>query len=220
MRARALLSHGGEIVQTIIPLNRYSFFESLFERLLPPMQLEFEIVLQDDTEMIYQNDGTARRIVVRKFDLWVPQLHLTGKGQTLANENFLKPTQWKYLKENLHISSSRRDANGTWLITPLVKNPKHIFVFLQQTRKQNSYTQNLYIFDTFDIDGDDSARLDTCRLQYGTNFYPELDYGHDFKIRILNDLINFRYRKNDYNTGVQLQLANFEKLYPIIYFDL
>jgi len=62
--------------------------------------------------------------------------------------------------------------------------------------------------------------LDTCRLQYGTNFYPELDYDHDFKIRILNDLINFRYRKNDYNTGVQLQLANFAKLYPIIYFDL
>ena len=29
MRARALLSHGGLIVQTIIPLNRYSFFESL-----------------------------------------------------------------------------------------------------------------------------------------------------------------------------------------------
>ena len=117
-------------------------------------------------------------------------------------------------------SSSRRDANGTWLITPGVKNPKHVFVFLQQTRKQNSYTQNPYIFDTFDIDGDNSARLDTCRLQYGTNFYPELDYDHVFKIRILNDLINFRYRKNDYNTGVQLQLANFEKLYPIIYFDL
>jgi len=36
----------------------------------------------------------------------------------------------------------------------------------------------------------------------------------------LNDLINFRYRKNDFNSGVQLQLANFEKLYPIIYFDL
>ena len=33
-------------------------------------------------------------------------------------------------------------------------------------------------------------------------------------------MINFRDRKNDYNTDVQLQLANFEKLYPIIYFDL
>ena len=86
-------------------------------------------------------------------------------------------------------------VRGTWLITPGVKTPKHVFVFLQQTREQNSYTQNPYIFDTFNIDGDDSARLATCRLQYGTSFYPELDYDHDFKIRILNDLINFRYKK-------------------------
>ena len=92
MRARALLSHEGEIVKTIIPLNRYSFFEGLSDKLLPPLQLEFEIILQNDEEIIFQSDGTARRIVVRKFELWVPQLHLTGKGQTLANENFLKPT--------------------------------------------------------------------------------------------------------------------------------
>ena len=165
MRERALLSHGGEIVKTIIPLNRYSFFEGLSDKLLPPLQLDFEIILQNDEEIIFQNNATARRIVVRKFELWVPQLHLTGKGQTLANENFLKPTQWKYLNENMHSSSSRSDANGTWLFTPGVKDPKHVFVFFQQTRKQNSYTQNPYIFDTFDIDGDDSARLDTCRLQ-------------------------------------------------------
>ena len=143
MRARALLSHGGQTVQTIIPLNRYSFFEGLSDRLLPPMQLEFEIVLQDDREMIFQNDATARRIVVRKLELWIAQLQLTGKGQTLANENFLQPTKWKYLKEVLHLSSSRRDANGTWLITPGVKNPKHVVVFLQQTQKQNSFTKTL-----------------------------------------------------------------------------
>ena len=79
-RARALLSHGGKIVQTIIPLNRYSFFEGLSDRLLPPMLFEFEITLQNDREMIFQNDGTARRIVVRKFELWVPQLNFTGQG--------------------------------------------------------------------------------------------------------------------------------------------
>ena len=78
MRARALLSHEGEIVKTIIPLNRYSFFEGLSDKLLPPLQLEFEIILQNDEEIIFQNDGTAQRIVVRKFELWVPQLHLTG----------------------------------------------------------------------------------------------------------------------------------------------
>ena len=84
IRARALLSHGGLMVQTIIPLNRYSFFETLSDKLLPPMQLNFEIELQNDQEMIFQNNATARRIVVRKFELWAPQLHFTGKGQTLV----------------------------------------------------------------------------------------------------------------------------------------
>ena len=95
-----------------------------------------------------------------------------------------------------------------------------MFVFFQQTGKQNSLTQNPYIFDTFDLDGDDSAKLSTCRLQYGTGYYPELDYASDFKLRILNDLINFRYIKNDYSSGVQLQVSNFETIYPILYFDL
>ena len=220
MRERAILSHGGNMVQAIIPLNRYSFFEGLSDRLLPPLQLEFEIELQNDREMIFQNNATARRIVVRKFELWVPQLHLTGKGQTLANENFLKPTQQKYLKENLHSSSSQRDANGTWLITPGIKKTQACLCILSTNSETKFLYADPYLFDTFDIDGDDSARLDTCLLQYGTNFYPELDYDHDFKIRILDDLINFRYRKNDYNTGVQLQLASFSEFYPIIYFDL
>ena len=146
MRARAQLSHEGAIVQSIIPLNRYSFFEGLSDRLLPPMQLEFEIVLQDDEEMIFQNDGTARRIVVRKFELWVPQLQFTSKGQTLVNENFLKPTQWKYLKEVSHPSSVRRDANGTWLITPGVKKPEACFCILStKTKTKFLYTKPLHI---------------------------------------------------------------------------
>jgi len=49
------------------------------------MQLEFEIVLQNDDELIFQNDGTGRRIVVRKFELWVPQLTLTSEGQKQVN---------------------------------------------------------------------------------------------------------------------------------------
>ena len=90
MRARAFLSKGGKIVETKIPLNRYSFFENLSETLLPPMKIEFDITLQDDKELIYQNDGTARRIVVKKIELWVPQLSFQGKGQKFVNEIFLK----------------------------------------------------------------------------------------------------------------------------------
>lgn len=60
--------------ETIIPLNRYSFFEELSDKRLPPMQLDSQIVLQDDNEMNFQNDGTGLRIVVQQFKLWVPQL--------------------------------------------------------------------------------------------------------------------------------------------------
>ena len=221
IRERGLLAHRGLTVETLIPLNRYSFFEELSDKLLPPMQMEFEIELQSDAELIWQNDGTDRRIVVRNFELWVPMLHFTSEGQKLANENFLKPQKWTYLNEMIQPSSSRRDAFGSWQINPGIKDAKHVFIFIQQSRKKDALTQNPYFFDTFNIDGDNSAKLATCRLQYGSSqYYPELDYDENFKLRILNDLKNYRYRKNDYNTGVQLQPNNFKDLYPILYFDL
>ena len=133
----------------------------------------------------------------------------------------MKPAKWKYLQETIHASTSRRDANGDWQITPGMKNVKHVFVYIQQTQRSKNYQFNPYIFDTFDIDGDNSAKLLTCRLQSGASeFYPELDYTSDFKDRILQDVIESRYRKKDYNTGTQLNVANYSTLYPLIYFDL
>ena len=40
-------------INVIIPLNRYSFFEKFYDKMLRPMQLEFNIELQNDTELIY-----------------------------------------------------------------------------------------------------------------------------------------------------------------------
>ena len=56
------------VVETTIPLNRYSFFENLEDKILPPMQLEFAITFQDDAELIWQNNVDDRRVVVRKFE--------------------------------------------------------------------------------------------------------------------------------------------------------
>ena len=103
IKARELLTQSTgqdnvpKTVETIIALNRYSFFEELEDKILPPMQLEFNITLQHDTELIWQNDGTDRRVVVRTFKLWIPSLQFTSEGQKLVNDNFLKPAQWKYL---------------------------------------------------------------------------------------------------------------------------
>ena len=167
------------------------------------MQLEFNITLQDDAELIWQNDNTARRVVVRTFELWVPSLQFTSEGQKLVNENFLKPVKFHYLREILFNSTARTDANRTWQITPGLKNAKHVFVYLQRKAKNNALDANPYIFDTFKLNAaDNNSALLTCRLQSGASeFYPELDYTSDFKERILQDVINFRYRKNDYNSG-------------------
>ena len=114
IRARALLSQGDPIktVQTVIPLNRFSFFEELSDRLLSPMQLDFEVTLQNDAELIFQDGNTALRIVVTKFELWIPRLQLTPAGQKMVNENLFKPTKWVYLKETLTPTGARRDAGG------------------------------------------------------------------------------------------------------------
>ena len=140
IKARELLTQSGagnvaKTVEIIIPLNRFSFFEELEDKILPPMQLEFNIILQNDAELIWQDDGLDRRVVVRNFELWVPSLQVTSEGQKLVNENFLKPTKFHYLREILFNSTARTDANGTWQITPGLKNAKHFFVYLQRTAK-------------------------------------------------------------------------------------
>ena len=74
------------------------------------MRLLFDIVLAEDNDMIFQNDGTGRRIVVTKVQLWVTKLMLTPEGQKLFKEQFLRPTKWHYLKETLAPFSDRRDV--------------------------------------------------------------------------------------------------------------
>jgi len=114
------------------------------------------------------------------FELWVPQLTLSAEGQKMFNENFLKQAQWTYLKEELQPSPSTRSANGSWLINAGVKNAKHVFIFFQQTQRYDSLEHNPYIFDTFDIDGDDSAKLSHCELQYRKDKFPLQQYNSDF----------------------------------------
>ena len=98
---------------------------------------------------------------------------------------------------------------------------KHVFIYAQR-EKTNDMTENPYIFDTFKLNaGDNDSTLSTCRLEYGNGtFYPEYAYESDSKSRIFSDLMNYSWKKNDYNTGTQLNIANFTRLYPLIYFDL
>lgn len=63
--------------------------------------------------------------------------------------------------------------------------------------------------------------MSNCRLEFGNGvFYPETEYDNESRVRIFNDLMAYAVRKNDYNTGTQLNAANYNSLFPLIYSDL
>ena len=218
--ARRLLTSDRKLVDVTIPLNRYSFFEELEGRMLPPMQLTFEIDLNNDAELLFGAINTTR-LTIDRFYLWVPRLEPKDVLMSKFVSDFQKPSKWKYLREMYQHSDVTRNS-GDFRISASIDKVRHVFVYLQQL-KNNNIRQNPYIYDTFNLTAADPAVtwLSTCRLEYGNGvFYPELDYDQESKSRIFSDLMNYSWKKNDYNTGTQLNVSNWESLYPLLSFDL
>ena len=213
---------GAKNVNRIIPLNRYSFFEGLESKMLVPMQLEFTLRLTDDAEMIQKlNAADDGRVVINRFLLWVPRLKPKDSLYSKFVDSFMKQDKWTYLREMYQMSSPRNDS-ADFQISASIDNVKSVFVYLQRAKTRNEEA-NPYEFDTFNINADrgNGSYLRTCRLEYGNGvFYPVTAYDSESKVRIFNDLMSYAMRKNDYNTGTQLNLANYNSLYPLIFFDL
>ena len=208
-------------VNTIIPLNRYSFFEELEGRILAPMQLEFNITLQNDDELIFKAAGAvAGRVVLDRFLLWVPKMTPKDSIYDKFINTYLVKSNWKYLREMYHVSAPTQ-TSGFFQISPSIDNVKAVFVYLQRNKTDNA-NQNPYIFDIFKLNAaNNNSRLTTCRLEYGNGiFYPETEYDSESKVRIFNDLMSYSMKKNDYNSGTQVNIVNYNSLYSIIYFDL
>ena len=129
------LNTGGEDVNVIIPLNRYSFFEELNDKMLVPMQLQFNIELNSDDELIHKanaaNDG---RIVLNRFLLWIPKLTPKDSLYDKFVTEFLKETQWTYMREFMKFRPLLEQISAS------IDNVKHIFIYLKkklQKRKQH-----------------------------------------------------------------------------------
>ena len=186
--------------------------------MLPPMQLNFEIDLTTDVEVLYGAADTFRLVI---FYLWVPRIEPKDALMSKFISDYQKPSKWKYLREMYQHSDVTRNS-GNFRISASIDKVRHVFVYLQRL-KNNSMTANPYIYDTFNLTGANPAVtwLLSCRLEYGNGvFYPELDYDYESKSRIFSDLMNYSWKKNDYNTGTQLNVSNWESLYPLLYFDL
>ena len=122
-----------------IPLNRYSFFEKLENKMLPPMQLQIELTLNDDSELIRKagaaDDG---RVVVKRFYLWLPKIILNGSLYGEFVTDFLKPTKWKYMRDLHNQSANTQSLQNMFQISPAIDNVKHVFIYLQRTNGPNT----------------------------------------------------------------------------------
>ena len=91
---RSALFLAGKTQNSIIPLNKFSFFEGLERKLLPPSQIQISPKLTDDATLIYRNNGVdAGKVIVTQLVLWIPRMVFNSDGLNFVQNNHTK-TEW------------------------------------------------------------------------------------------------------------------------------
>ena len=123
---RKLLLGTSAEVNCEIPLNRYSFFEELQDKLLPNVKIELQIEMENDKNLFWRGKlangtdpaadaaGTSYRLIVTRLQLFVPRLIFNSEGQKLYLENYFKPHKWTYLTETTYNQDMRTQRIGNF----------------------------------------------------------------------------------------------------------
>ena len=209
--ARKLELGLSQTVNTEIPLNRYSFFESLQDELIPNTKVEIEVELDSDANVVWRSALAASadcRVVISKFRLWVPRIIFTPEGESLYMSKYLKPHKWTYLKEMVLSSNSTQQKTGTFKISSGVNRPRHVFVWISNDAFQDVQTRNPFLYNTLSVANDRS--LSSCQLEIGNgNYYPETVYQPSTEMsRIYRDVLKYVHGVNDFNGGPMLDRSN------------
>ena len=210
---RALIGNSSTI-SCDIPLNRYSWFESLDDKLLPNTKMELNIELESDDNLIWRDGGAACRVVLTRLQLFVPRITFNKKGQELYMKDYLKPYKWTYLNEVVERS------NNSFRITNAISKPRHVFVFAINTANIDSQTANPFLYNTFNLPN--NANISRCYLEVGNgNEYPDIHLKPATDpARVFREVMSYVYANNDFQGGTLLNRTNFESLFPFVYFDL
>ena len=209
-----------------IPLNRYSFFEELQDKLLPNMKIDLNIEFYNNKNLIWRRGAadaadTSYRLIIRRLQLFVPRLVFNSEGQKLYMENYLKPYKWTYLKETVFTSNLSKQNSGHFRITNGISKPRHGFVFFINNANINDQRYNSFLYNTFKI-STDPRTLTRCYLEVGNgNEYPRIHYKPtEDPSRVFRDVMKYVNANNDLQGGTLLSISNFKTLFPFIYFDL
>ena len=217
---RKVLLGNSATVRCEIPLNRYSFFETLEDKLLPNTKIELNIELESDNNLIWRAGGNACRVILTSLQLFVPRLTFNSEGQKLYIENYLKPYKWTYLNEVVERSNNGQQQTEQFRITNGISKPRHVFVWAINTANIDAQTANPFLDNTFDLPN--NANVSRCYLEVGNgNEYPDIHFKPATDpSRVFREVMGYVYANNDFQGGTLLNRSNFETLFPFVYFDL
>ena len=216
---RKLLLGASATVNCEIPLNRYSFFEALEDKLVPNTKIELNIEIEKDANLIFKAADDCR-VIITRLQLFIPKLTFNSEGQKLYMENYLKPYKWTYLNEVVERSNNSQQQTGQFRITNGISKPRHVFVFGIDTARIDAQTENPFIYDTFDLPN--NANISRCYLEVANGKeYPDIHFKPSTDItRVFRNVMSYVYANNDYQGGTLLNRGNFKSLFPFVYFDL
>ena len=106
---RKALLGASAIVHTEIPLNRYSFFEMLENKLLPNTRVEINFEIESDGNIIWQA-GANCRVVITRMQLYVPRITFNSQGQSAYMSQYLKPHKWTGTDEPAYVENTRKQG--------------------------------------------------------------------------------------------------------------
>ena len=217
---RKALLGASTTVNTEIPLNRYSFFQMLENKLLPNTRVEMNFEIESDGNLIWQA-GANCRVVITRMQLYVPRITFNSHGQSAYMSQYLKPHKWTYLRENIERSNSSQQRAGHFRISSGLPKPRHVFVFIINDANIDAQTVNPFLYNTFSV-STDPRTLSSCHLEVGNgNEYPEIHYTPSTDMtRVFRDVLKYVHKSNEYGEGSLLNISNFKTLFPFLYFDL
>ena len=190
------------IVNCEIPLNWYSFFETLRDKMLPDSRFELNIEFESDNNLIWREGDDVCRVIITKLQLYIPRVKCTTAAA------FPK----SYLNEYVTNSTDLRQREGNFRITNEVSKPHHVFIFIVNSANINSQTANPFLYQTFNVAN--NRKLTRCYLKANEKVYPNIHYKPSTEpSRVYRDVIK-------YGDGTLLNRNNFESLFPFIHFEL
>lgn len=184
-------------VNTEIPLNRYSFFESLEDELLPNTRVEFNLEIESDGNLIWQAADDCR-VTITSMQLFIPRITFNSDRQSLYMSEYLKPRKWTYLRENVKRSNSSQQRSGNIKINSGITRPRHFFVFIINDANIDSQTTDPFLHNTFSVSTDPRTLLN-CHPEVGNgNGYPEIHYiPSTDPTRVYRDVLKYAHSNND-----------------------